>query len=137
MRVQSAFLLLVVAQAAHSVEEYAARLYESFAPARFISGLISDDLAVGFLAANAGLVAFGLWCWAVPVRSGWPSAPLFLWFWVAIEIANGLAHPAFAIVRGGYFPGLITAPLLLVASIGLAARISRDSRRGGLRVPRA
>lgn len=123
MRIQSAFLLLVVAQAAHSVEEYLAGLYESFAPARFISGLISGDLAVGFLVANAGLVAFGLWCWAVPVRSGWPSARGFLWFWVAIEIGNGLAHPAFALVRGGYFPGLITAPLLLVPAVCLAIRL--------------
>ena len=45
---QLAFLLLVVAQAAHSVEEYVTRLYADFAPARFVSTLVSDDPATGF-----------------------------------------------------------------------------------------
>ena len=123
MRVQTAFLLLVIVQAAHSVEEYLGKLYESFAPARFVSGLVNDDLAVGFLIANACLVAFGLWCWAVPVRSGWSSARSLLWVWVVIEIGNGVAHPAFAIARGGYFPGLITAPLLLALAAWLGVRL--------------
>jgi hypothetical protein len=48
------FLFLVIAQMAHSVEEYATRLYEVFAPARLVSGLASDDLATGlFLAVIA------------------------------------------------------------------------------------
>jgi len=34
-----AFLALIVAQAAHSIEEYVFRLFEVLAPARFISGL--------------------------------------------------------------------------------------------------
>ena len=68
------FLFLILAQGAHSIEEYVTRLYEVFAPARFVSSLVSHDLAVGFLVVNAVLVAFGLWCWAVPVRSGWHAA---------------------------------------------------------------
>jgi hypothetical protein len=71
---QIVFLLLILAQGAHSVEEYVTRLYEVFAPARFVSSLFSNDLAVGFLIFNGALVAFGLWCWAVPVRSGWHAA---------------------------------------------------------------
>jgi hypothetical protein len=39
------FVFLVIAQAAHSVEEYVTRLFEVFTPARFVSGLVSDDLA--------------------------------------------------------------------------------------------
>jgi len=27
------------------------------------------DLALGFLIFNVALVTFGLWCWAIPVRS--------------------------------------------------------------------
>ena len=47
-------------EGAHSIEEYATRLYEVFAPARFVSGLISNDLAPGFLIFNgcAGHVRF-------------------------------------------------------------------------------
>jgi len=34
---QTVFLLLVLAQGAHSIEEYITRLYAVFAPARFVS----------------------------------------------------------------------------------------------------
>ena len=59
-RGQLVFLFLILAQGAHSIEEYATRLYEVFAPARFVSGLISNDLALGFLIFNgcAGHVRF-------------------------------------------------------------------------------
>ena len=70
-RSQFAFLFLILAQAAHSVEEYATRLYEVLAPARFVSSLVSSDLALGFFIVNAALVTFGLWCWAFPcARAG-------------------------------------------------------------------
>ena len=115
-RPEPAFLFLILAQAAHSIEEYATRLYEVFAPARFVSGLVSSDLSVGFVVVNAALVTFGLWCWAFPVRSGWRIAPALVLFWVVLELGNGIGHVSLAISRGGYFPGLVTAPLLLVGA---------------------
>lgn len=115
------FLLLVLAQAAHSVEEYVARLYDVFAPARLVSGLISDNLPLGFIVVNASVVAFGLWCWAIPVRRGWPAARGVAWFWVLLELGNGIGHSILALSRGGYFPGAITAPLLLILAAWLAA----------------
>ncbi len=126
------FLALVLVQVAHSVEEYATGLYEVFAPARLASGLVSDDLATGFLVLNAVLVCFGLWCWAGPVRSGWASARLWMWLWIAIEIGNGITHPGIAAIRGGYFPGVITAPVLLVLALRLAFLLTRRpvSREG-------
>ncbi len=54
------FLALILAQAAHSIEECITKLYEVFAPARFVSSLISKDLALGFLIGNTALVVFGL-----------------------------------------------------------------------------
>jgi hypothetical protein len=51
-RVQPAFDGLILAQTAHSIEEYAGRLWESFPPARFVSGLISSDLERNFLLLN-------------------------------------------------------------------------------------
>jgi uncharacterized protein with HXXEE motif len=107
------FLCLILAQAAHSTEEYVTRLYMVFAPARFVSSLVSNDLTVGFLFVNAALVAFGLWCWAVPVRSRWPVARGLVWFWTILELANGIGHSFLALSRG-YFPGIATAPLLLL-----------------------
>ena len=114
------FLALVLAQAAHSIEEYVFRLYDVFAPARFISGLISEDLAVGFAIFNAALVLFGVLCYVAWVRPGRPAARAFAWLWILIELVNGIGHPAIALARGGYFPGVFTAPALLALSIYLA-----------------
>jgi hypothetical protein len=100
-RTQVVFLFLILAQGAHSIEEYATRLYEVFPPARFVSSLVSNDLSLGFLVANAALVIFGLWCWAVPVRSGWRAARGIAWFWTLLEIGNGVGHSTLAFSRGG------------------------------------
>jgi hypothetical protein len=124
-RSRFAFLLLVLAQAAHSIEEYVTRLYEVFGPPRFLSSLISSNLSVGFLVLNLALAAFGLWCWAVPVRSGWRVARGLAWFWAALEIGNGIGHLALALSSGGYFPGLLTAPLLLALAAWLAVLLVR------------
>lgn len=117
------FLSLILAQGAHSIEEYVAKLYDVFAPARFVSGLVSQDLALGFLVVNAALVTFGLWCWAVPVRSGWQAARGFAWFWTILELGNGIGHLALAFLalafsRGGYFPGAGTAPHFCCSLVG-------------------
>ena len=112
-REQLVFLCLILSQAAHSIEEYATKLYEVFTPARFVSGLVSHDLAFGFLVVNAALVIFGLWCWAVPVRSNWRVDRGLKWFWTILELGNGLGHLGLALSRGGYFSGAATAPLLV------------------------
>jgi hypothetical protein len=127
-RSRFAFLLLILAQGAHSVEEYATGLYAVFAPARFVSSLVSNDLPRGFLVANAALVTFGLWCWAVPVRSGWRAASWLAWFWTLLELGNGIGHSALAWSRGGYFPGVATAPLLVLLAAWLAVLQARQAR---------
>ena len=123
-RSRAAFLALIVAQAAHSIEEYVFRLFDVLAPARFISGLLSRDLARGFAIANIALVLFGGWCYVARVHRGLPSARGLAWFWALLELGNGLGHSAFALRRGGYFPGVATAPLLLGISAYLIARLS-------------
>ena len=122
-RARLAFLALIVVQACHSIEEYTFALYEVFPVARFASGLVSSDLATGFAILNTALVVFGLWCYLVPVRLGWPSARGWAWLWVIIELGNGLAHPALAFRAGGYFPGVGTAPILLIIALYLGARL--------------
>lgn len=119
------FLALILAQAAHSVEEYVFRLYDVLAPARYVSSLFGVDRQIGFVLVNSALVLFGLWCWHARVRTGGGSGRFFAWFWAALEIANGCAHLALAVIAGGYFPGLATAPLLLGLGAWLAWRLSR------------
>ena len=126
-RRQLTFLALVVVQAAHSGEEYAGRLYKVFAPARFVSGLISDDLQRGFVIFNLALVAFGMWCFLWPIRRGWLAAPLLGWIWVGIELVNGVGHPLWSLRERAYTPGVATAPILLVLALHLASQL----RAGG------
>ena len=122
-RTRLAFLVLVIAQAAHSVEEYVFKLYDVFGPARFVSGLVSDDLRLGFAVVNIGIVALGVWCYLARVRPAHVSALQWVWLWVIVEGANGIAHSAIALGRGEYFPGVLTAPLLLATSLYLGIRL--------------
>lgn len=124
-RLDRTFAALILAQAAHSVEEYIGRLWESFPPAALVAGLISSDLALGFLIGNIAVVAFGLWCVVWPVRRSWPSATGFVWFWIVIETINGVAHPLWSLRQGGYTPGVLTAPILLVLALYLASQVRR------------
>jgi hypothetical protein len=122
-RFQLTFGAIVLAQAAHSAEEYVGRLWESFPPARFLTGLVSQDLERGFLIINVSLVAFGLWCFFGPVRRAWPSAVPLAWAWAALELVNGIGHPLWALRQGSYTPGVATAPLLLVLAVYLALQL--------------
>jgi hypothetical protein len=122
-RTRDAFLALILVQAAHSTEEYVFALYDVFAPARFASELVSDDPALGFAILNAALVAFGAWCYLARVRPGRASAPGWMWPWVLVSLGNGVVHSAMAILRGGYFPGVATAPILFVLAAVIAAQL--------------
>ncbi len=118
-----------MAQTAHSIEEYAGRLWESFPPARFVSGLISSDLERNFLLLNATLIAFGVWCLIWPVRRGWPVAQTLAWIWVTIEMLNGVGHTLWSFLRGGYTPGVATAPVLLLLAGYLGYRLGQEDAR--------
>ncbi len=127
-RIRVAFLLIVVAQAVHSVEEYVFRLYDLFAPARFVADLVGIERSAGFAVANVGIFLLGIWCWLALVRRGRPAAWTVAWVWGLIEIANGFGHIALASAAGGYFPGLYTAPLLIAAGLWLIACLMRFER---------
>ena len=124
------FAALIVMQAAHSVEEYVGRLWETFLPARVLSESISSDGETGFIVINIGLVLFGLWCLFIPVNRGWRSASGFIWFWIVIEMINGIGHPLWSLRQGGYTPGAVTAPILLVIALYLAFRMTSRAHTG-------
>ena len=123
-RIQTAFGALVLAQAAHSTEEYLGQLWVSFPPARFVSGLISSDLQRNFLLLNVVIVAFGLWCYFGPVRRGGPAAKPILWLWIVVETINGLVHPIWSIRQGGYTPGVATAVIFPFLTVYLARQVT-------------
>ena len=105
------------------------RLFELFAPARFVSGLISEDLALGFAVVNAVIIAVGAWCYLGPVRAGGVAGQIAAAVWIAIELANGVAHLAIAAASGAYFSGSLTAGFLLVAAACLAFSLLTDRKR--------
>lgn len=125
-RLDASFIALVGIQAAHSVEEYLGRLYEVFPPARFVSGLVSQDLRRGFIIANVALVTFGVWCFVWPIRRRWRSAVTIGWFWVTIEVVNGVVHPLWSLRELRYTPGVATAPVLLVLALYLARQLRAE-----------
>ena len=119
-RLNSTFIALVGVQALHSIEEYLGGLYEVFPPATFVSGLLSSNLRRGFVEFNVALVLFGVWCFLWPIRRRWPSTAIFAWFWVAIELVNGIGHPLWSLRELAYTPGLATAPMLLILALYIA-----------------
>ena len=118
-----AFAALLLAQAVHSVEEYAGRMWESFPPMRFLTGLVSHDREGSFVALTILLLAFGLWCLIWPMRRSWPSAVHLAWGWVVVEAVNGVVHCVWTLHQGGYTPGVATAPLLLASAVYLGYQL--------------
>ena len=129
MMIQLAFGAIVLVQAAHSIEEYVGRLWESFPPASFLTALISQDLERGFLVINMSLVTFGLWCLLWPVRREWPLAVTVAWVWVVIETINGFGHLLWSLREGTYTPGVATAPVLLVLALYLGRQLRHAPSR--------
>ena len=124
--IKIAFLMLVLIQGVHSVEEYFGRLWEVFQPAKFLSGLVSNNLETGFLIINIGLFIFGIWSWAVPVRKDYSIARSIIWIFIVIEMINGIGHPVWAIYEMSYVPGLVTALILLILAIYLFREIRKN-----------
>jgi hypothetical protein len=122
-RIRALFGGLVLTQAAHSIEEYAGRLWETFPPARFVSGLVSSDLEQGFLILNVALIAFGGWCFLWPVSRGWAGSRRLIAGWAAVEALNGTVHLLWSLRQIGYMPGVATAPVLLALAIAIFANL--------------
>ncbi len=115
--------MLVLIQGLHSVEEYAGRLWEVFPPAKFLTSLVSGNPETGFLVINIGLFIFGLVCWSIPVRRNYVSARGLIWFWIVIEMINGVGHPIWALYDRAYTPGVATAPILLIIAVYLSQQL--------------
>lgn len=85
---------------------------------------------------SVNLVALAIWVLAVPVLMARSSAALFpLWFLAVASVSNAVLHPALAIADGGYFPGVLTSPVVGVAGLFLLRGLARITRPDGL-VPR-
>lgn len=127
-RRSSLFVALIAVQAIHAFEECWFRLYAVFPPAAFVARLVSRDPAWGFAVANIALLNLALWCYVECVRPGHRSATVWLWAWTLLALGNGISHLTFAVLGAGYFPGVMTAPLLLGVGLALGAQLRRPAR---------
>jgi hypothetical protein len=59
------------------------------------------------------------------VRSARAPALFAAWFLAIAGMVNGIAHPLLAVAAGGYFPGLISSPVIGSAGVWLWVRLRR------------
>jgi hypothetical protein len=127
-RLTRLYLALALAQAAHSIEEMRAHLYEFFDviaarwPAFPMRNVPADTFAVNNLLIIAALLALVPF---VQAQRRWALA--LAGFVAVIEVLNGLAHPAISLSLGRYMPGAFTAPLLFVLGLLFLRELWRSS----------
>jgi len=119
------FLLLVLLQTAHSIEEYSFGLYERLGPFKWLESQWPGVAPVAFAIVNIGFVSFGFWCYFTSVRRLRATAGLWITIWCLVEIGNGIGHPLWSLLAGQYVPGTVTAPFLLVVAVMLLWRWHR------------
>ena len=128
-KIRAAFLLLVALQALHSAEEFIFHFYEVFPPMVLLYRSAPHLARPAFAVANVFLVAAGVACWFYWVRPARRGARAVVWAWVGGEAFNVVAHCAWAVMIGGYNPGLATGLGFVPALVYLSYRLRHDPRR--------
>jgi hypothetical protein len=116
-------MVALVCQSAHFAEE----LLTGF-PRRFPAVLgLAPWSTPFFVSFNVlWIVVWGLACWGA--TAGVRVALFPLWFLGIASLANGVAHPLLAARACGYFPGLITSPLVGLAGLLLLRGLALATR---------
>jgi hypothetical protein len=111
-------LIGVAVQCLHFTEEFVTRFQDRF-PALLGLSAWSENFFVVF-----NLLWLSIWALsAVGLLKGYRIALFPIWFFAIGGIVNGIAHPVLALLTRGYFPGLITSPLLGVVGVLLWRRL--------------
>lgn len=124
-RERTARLLLIglAAQCLHFTEEFVTRFQERF-PALLGLPAWSVNFFVVF-----NLIWLGVWVLsAIGLQRGYRVALFPVWFFAIAAIVNGIAHPLLAVAARGYFPGLISSPVLGVLGVLLWLRLQKLTR---------
>jgi len=115
-------LVVLAIQSLHFAEEFSTGFHERF-PA--LLGL-AQWTPVFFVAFNmAWIAAWSLAIACAVTRRATFLASWLVWFLAMAAVGNGIAHPVLAVVGGGYFPGLVTSPVLGAAGIFLIRALMR------------
>ncbi len=117
------FLIGLAAQCLHFMEEFVTRFQDRFPALLGLPAWPENFFAV------FNLIWLSIWILsAVGVQKGWRIALFPVWFFAIAAIANGIAHPALAIIARGYFPGLISSPVVGVLGVLLWQRLHAVTR---------
>jgi len=112
------FLIGLAAQCLHFMEEFVTRFQDRF-PALLGLPAWPENFFVAF-----NLLWLTVWILsAIGLQRGYRAALFPAWFFAIAAIANGIAHPLLALVDRGYFPGLISSPVLGVLGVLLWRRL--------------
>jgi hypothetical protein len=106
---------LVIAQFLHGFEDYVAGFHEAF-PLYSLAPEFFVLLHLGVVLLLAALIP--------SVAHGRPWALRLAKAWAIVEILNGTFHLMLALLEWSYYPGMWTAPLLLIfgAALGRSLR---------------
>ena len=111
-RATTIFAILVALQAVHFLEEYGTGFHEQFPQVLRLVPWPSDF----FVVFNVTWLALGTAA-VIGLAAGYRLAFVPAWFFALAGIANGIGHPLLAVLSGGYFPGLVTSPLVGIAGV--------------------
>jgi hypothetical protein len=112
--------LTILAQCVHFLEEFRSHFFIRF-PEAFGLQPFTETVFVSF-----NLTWLAIWVIALfAVRKGLVIAVCPIWFLGLAMVLNFLAHPILALRSGGYFPGLLTAPLVGVLGVLLIGELVR------------
>jgi hypothetical protein len=107
----TAILLLIVVLILHLAEEVRTGFRE-----QFITGAMPRPVLIGI---NVVLYTFCFATLLLAARGATIAVPM-AWIFAAAMTLNGIGHLGIMVLKRRYFPGGLTAPLLLLASAYLA-----------------
>ena len=115
--------LATASQAIHFTEELLSNFAGRFPEALGFSPMNTSVFALFNL---TWIAIWGVCVWRV--RAGNVFALIPLWFLGIAAILNLPAHVYLSVRSGGYFPGVITAPIVAAAGVFLIAELNRVQR---------
>ncbi len=116
------FLIGIACQCAHATEEFLTGFHSLLPPLLGLAPLSNEF----FITSNLFLI--GIWLLsALGVLRNVRAAYFPLWFFALGMCLNGVVHPVLAVLAAGYFPGLVTAPVVGVIGFVVARRLFQST----------
>ncbi len=120
---RSVFLIMIVVQAVHALEEFVFHFWDVFPPMRAVYGGTPGLGETVFIAFHTVLIGLGVWSYRRWVRSNQPNARRVVVWGIVVQSFTVLLHAAWFLTEFRYQPGLATTPLFFPAiALGIVAR---------------